>query len=257
MQQDRIAIGGHYGFREVPRSTEELQHVRVLERARGKWKVEWIEPNAGLSDWVKSNNLVVAWADRKAFLRGEKRRAALRAVTDRQWPGHEHPISHAVTTVLDSTGERTVYVDNYGVIVAPPDARDRILARAHLEVPVDPVSYVDSRGEWNASFATALTIAKAFAAAEPQTVLLEVDVEERRMDTEAREPGNGYLVGLVQEYRAHWAICRQWAGFDQAIAQRDAEIVRLRRLLDECGVNLRRLGHDDIANRMERKLRNA
>src|SRR5690606_38847820 len=61
MEQREIKIGGHYGLREHVRPGEPLQHVKVLERARRKWKVEWIDPKPGLTDYVRSNNRIVPW----------------------------------------------------------------------------------------------------------------------------------------------------------------------------------------------------
>jgi hypothetical protein len=100
----------------------------------------------------------------------------------------------------------------------------------------------------------AVTLARAFAAAEPQTVLLQVETSEQRYEQESREIGNFYLVPLLQRWRAGWALCRQWAGFDEALAQRDREIGRLRRILVDMGYELRRGGHDELAQKLERKL---
>jgi hypothetical protein len=70
MNQDEIIPGKEYALREPPRRGIDMERVRVLERVRpGRWRVEWIEPNAGLTDFVKSSNLIVAWKDHMRFLR--------------------------------------------------------------------------------------------------------------------------------------------------------------------------------------------
>jgi hypothetical protein len=43
--------------------------------------------------------------------------------------------------------------------------------------------------------------------------------------------GEDYIIGLLNEYRAAWAVVRQWAGHDAAMIQREAEIQRLERLV--------------------------
>lgn len=86
-------------------------------------------------------------------------------------------------------------------------------------------------------------------------MLLQVDGAQREYETQAREPGNAYMVPLVNRWRAGWALCHQWAGFDQALAERDAEIERLRRIIDDTRYELRRAGQDDLAARLDRKLR--
>jgi hypothetical protein len=54
-----IVVGVEYGFRQKPRPANDLEHVRVLEKARSKWRVEWIDPNPGLTDYVTSGQIVV------------------------------------------------------------------------------------------------------------------------------------------------------------------------------------------------------
>src|SRR5579863_9990931 len=62
-----------YPFREKRSPGAPLQHVRVIEHVRrDKWKVEWIEPNPGLVDYVESGQLVVPWKEHKALLKEEE-----------------------------------------------------------------------------------------------------------------------------------------------------------------------------------------
>jgi hypothetical protein len=41
MQSFDIHPGQAYGYRDTPKHRDELQRVKVLEKVRGKWKVEW------------------------------------------------------------------------------------------------------------------------------------------------------------------------------------------------------------------------
>lgn len=54
---------------------------------------------------------------------------------------------------------------------------------------------------------------------------------ERDWVQQARRQGGEYIVPLLNEYRASWALIRRWAGQDEAIAQREFEIERLERLV--------------------------
>lgn len=253
MQAFEIHVDQEYGYREAPTRGGELQHVKVLDHVRSKWKVEWVDPHRGLQDYVRSVQLVVPWKERRAFLTEEENWQRLTEVCGRTWPGHSHPLSEAVDAVFDSTGE-IVWVDNHGSLSASPDAIERIGRRAGYAPPMVPPAFVDRQGAAHYPFDTAVTLAQTFATAEPQTVLMEVETNQEKYEREAREIGNSHLVPLVNRWRAGWALCRQWEGFDQALAQRDAEIERLRRIVEDLRYELRRAGEDELAARLDRKL---
>lgn len=257
MQQADIEVGKEYALREPVRAGVDFQHIKVLERVRsGRWRVEWIEPNPGLTDYVKSNNLVVPWKQRRAFLRDEERHSVLVAVAERQWDGPDGPVTDAVNEVFAASGE-DLAVWRHGELECDPVAIARLAERAGVELATDPSSYTDRRGQLHVPFETALVVARAFAAIEPNTVLLHIDVAERQSEVEAREPGYSYRVPLLNRYRASWALVRQWAGHDAAIAAREKEISDLRQLLSRTVWDLRRESADTeaIANRLDRALR--
>ena len=193
---------------------------------------------------------MVAWRDRNAFLGDEDNWARLREACERSWPGHSHPVSEAVDLTLDSTGE-VVWVDNSGALCGPPDALERIAQRASCDIPLVSPAFLDRDGTVRFPFDVALDLARAFANAEPQTVLWEVETVERKYEWEARELGNERLIQILNRLRACWALCRQWVGFDEAIAQRDREIERLRRILDDLKYDLRRSGQDELAAKLD------
>ncbi len=97
-------------------------------------------------------------------------------------------------------------------------------------------------------------LAKAFCISEPSTVLLNVETTEREWVQKASQPGNDYMVSLLNEYRASWAVIRQWAGYEAAIAQKEAQIQRLERLVYDAIYALQKAGLDDAANRLRRAL---
>ena len=59
MQSFDIHPGQAYGYRDTPKYRDELQRVKVLEKVRGKWKIEWVDTHPGLQDYVRSVQLVV------------------------------------------------------------------------------------------------------------------------------------------------------------------------------------------------------
>ena len=62
-----------------------VERLKVLEHIRGnKWKAEWIEPNAGLVDYVESGQLIAPWKEHKAVLREEADRQRIDEHNGRQ-----------------------------------------------------------------------------------------------------------------------------------------------------------------------------
>jgi hypothetical protein len=257
MNAKDIKPGAEYGFRERPAAGLLLERVKVIERVRGgKWKVEWLDPNPGLTDYVKSASIVVPWAKRRALLRDEDSDARLVACSREQWPGRDSPLEDAVSAVLEATGEEMFAVyGRSGVWNAPPECMERIAARAGIALPESAYAYTDRNGLRHQPFEVALRVAQAFAASEPRTVLTNVELQERQYEIEAKEPGGAHLLPLLQRWRVGWAIVRQWAGLDRALAERDEEIERLRRIVWDAIHVFRREHHDSEADRLERALK--
>lgn len=255
MDKNDIELGKHYAIREHP--DDDLQHVKILESVRsGKWRAEWIDPNRGLVDYVASRHIIVPWGQRGALLRDERDAATMAASVDRSgFPGDRHPIAMAVTTILDSTSERGIHL-HHGVLTYETDVIERIAARAGIDPPDHPVGYQDRHGRYHLPWDCALALAEAFARNEPSTVLDPIDAQEQEWATEASEPGQHYLIDLLTEYRSVWAIIRQWAGHDAAVAAREARIRDLERLLTSVMWDLRRPDPDceQIAARIHRAL---
>jgi hypothetical protein len=62
------------------------------------------------------------------------------------------------------------------------------------------------------------------------------------------------LATLLNEHRASFALIRQWAGHDAAVAQREAEIQRLERLVWDAIYVLQKAGLDKESNRLRRAI---
>ncbi len=63
-----------------------------------------------------------------------------------------------------------------------------------------------------------------------------------------------YIVSLLNDYRASWALIRQWTGHDVAIAMREAGIQKLERLVWDAVYALQKAGLDHEAARLQRVL---
>ncbi len=255
MLKAEIQPGEAYAIREIRSPGTPLQHIRILQHVRGsKWKAEWIDPNPGLVDYVESKDLIVPWKERKAFLRDEETEKRLEADNASQGYKADSPLDQAIGCVFESVGEKGLSYFR-GVLSAPQDAVDRVKKRAGLEhAKPNPATYVDRFGTVNTCFAEALTIARAFCAAEPSTVLVDIEATERKWSLEASRLEGEYLVRLLNEYRAAWALIRQWTGHDPAVAAREGHIQRLERLVLDAIYALQKAGLDSEAHKLRRGL---
>jgi hypothetical protein len=258
VQKSDIKVGGEYAIREPAKKGVEFQRVKALEFVRGnKWKVEWLEPNPGLIDYLASKNFIVPWSKRTAFLRDEQRAENLQRANEMAgFPGESHPMSTAVQLVFDAVGDRDIHIYR-GVLTSNGDALERLAARAGVPSPQNHAAYKDRLGALHHPWSTALELAQRFAGREPRTVLDDIDATEREWSIKVREQGERYLAPLLNEYRSSFAIVRQWAGHDQAVALREERINELERLLTSVMWDLRRPGAEPerIAARIERALK--
>jgi hypothetical protein len=255
MQKAEIKPGEEYAVREPKSGDAVFQHIRILSQVRGaKWRAEWIDPNPGLVEYIESRYLVVRWKDRKAFLRDEEADRRLGEDNERHGYAENSPVANALMNVFESTGEKALQFYS-GELKGPPDALDRVRTRAGIKHPQpSPYTYVDRHGTIHIPFSEALPLAQAFCAAEPSAVLVEVETTEREWAAKVSRPGHEYLGGLLNEYRAAWALIRQWTGSDPAIAQREEHIKRLERLVWDAIYALQKAGLDSEASRLRRVL---
>lgn len=255
MLKSEIKVGEEYRLRERPGPGEPLQHVKILQYVRGKkWKAQWIEPNPGLVDYVESQQLVVRWQGRRAFLRDEENAGRLQEDNERQGYTESSPLANVLYQVFESVGEDGLSFYR-GILSGSPEALERVKERARFDqTKTSPYTYIDRHGRMHVPVTEAIELAKAFCAAEPSAVLVSVETTEREWTQKASQPGGEYIVNLLNEYRASWAIIRQWTGHDPAIAQREAQIQRLERLVWDAVYALQRVGADSEAHRLRRAL---
>lgn len=254
MLKSDIKPKAEYAFREKRSPGTPFQRVRAIEHVRGnKWKVEWIDPNPGLVDYVESGQLVVPWKEQKAVLKEEANAASLREHNERQgYDRDDAPVAEALQQVFESVGDDISF--EKGSVVGPPEVIDRVRARAGVGAgPESPAAYVDRQGRMHLPFDMALDLGRRFSAAEPSTVLVGVETAEREW-TQKAERGENYIVNILNKYRASWALIRQWAGHDAAVAQRESEIQRLERLIWDAIYALQKAGLDQEAARLRRAI---
>jgi len=206
-----------------------------------------------LIHYVESSHLLAPWKDHKAILKEEENERRLLERGVEHGYEKESPVVRAIEQVYESTGDNVMFYR--GRLSGPRDAIERVRARAHAEVGKDsPYAYVDRPGTVHLPFEEALELARKFAAAEPATVLTDVESTERKWSDDARRPGEEHVVRLLNEYRASWALIRQWAGMDAAIAQREAQIQKLERLVWDAIYALQKAKLDEEAARLRRAL---
>ena len=156
--------------------------------------------------------------------------------------------------VFESIGESDLAFYR-GELSGSTEALDRVRDRAEFDrKKISPFTYVDRHGTIHSPYSEALELAKAFCISEPNTVLLNIEATERKWVQEASKPGEEHILTLLNEYRAAWAIIRQWTGFDAAFAQKEAQIQHLERLVFDAIYALQKAGINDAASRLRRAL---
>jgi hypothetical protein len=217
-----------YGYRKQSRQRGiPLTRIETIDQPRpGKWKVRFLDgPNADQVEVVSTAGILVPWSEATAFLQDEERMLKLIQACESQWSGsQDDPVMDAINLIFESTGEKEVMVDPCGRDMGHgcmrPDSAKRILDRAGIKDDVaalDPLAFVDEKGILHLTFAMALRMAQAFAAAEPDTVL--ISTESQRHEYESKLDSS-YRVEMLQTHRAACALVRQWAGGDSAVINR-------------------------------------
>ena len=255
MLRSEIEVGKEYVLREGKGADAPLQRVKIIQHVRGKkWKAEWIDPNPGLVEYVETRHILVLWKERKAYFRDEEKARELRAENKRHGYNEKSPLANVLYEVFESIGESELHFYK-GELSGSPEALDRLRDRAGFDrKKISPLTYVDRHGTVYIPYSEALELAKAFCISEPNTVLLNIESTEREWVQKASQPGEEYILPLLNEYRASWAIIRQWTGFDAAFAQKEAQIQRLERLVLDAIYALQKAGLDDAASRLRRSL---
>jgi hypothetical protein len=256
VESRELVIGRSYAYRERRSTTCPLLKVRLLDKIGrgGKNKIRFEEgPHPGLEEYVSSRQIVVPWGERKALLRDEERAARLeehgRDITD-------NALVEAAGAVLESTGEPGAYPGQTTTSMDEGELQ-RILDRAGIQTaPADlhPLAYRDRHGRIHLPLDAVVGVAKAFAAAEPQTVIGYIDDEEQELRLKGNQPGERWYHQYLRELSPGFALARQWAGLEQEAEMLRKEIARLRSLVSGAAYDLKSASQDRKANRLIRAL---
>jgi hypothetical protein len=253
MTKEELKAGVECAFETSQSPDSPLQHIRLIERVRGRWKAEWIDPNPGQIGYAISKQIVSRWEDHEDFQRDKVFLAHLTKFNRSIGYMPESPIDQAIQEVFECTGEKISYSD--GVLSSSPEVLNRIFARAGAtKYELKPPAYTDRKGDLKLPFDQALELAQSFCRTEPITVLTEVESAERQYSSEASRPGEEYMIPLLNSYRAAWALLRQWCHNDAFAAAREKEIITLVRLLWDAIYALQKAGADEEAARLRHVL---
>lgn len=248
--------GRCYGYREGRRPDTPLIKIKLLAKVGrgGKLKIRWEEgPHPGLEEYIHCSKLVVSWGERRAFLRDEERLARLEEYSVKEG---DRTVAEAVGTVLASSGEPSAYATIEGLSM--PEAEiERIVRRAGLDDRLDslhPLGFVDRHREVHLPLDAAERIARAFAAAEPESVLMAIQEHEDELRSRRYAPGERHLHGLLRQYAPAYALARQWCGIEREVELLQKEIGRLRSIISRAAYDLKALGAERKARSLLRAM---
>jgi len=224
------------------------------------------------------------------FLNDETRLLKLLEAAAQQWKERgDANVEEAINSVFEARGE-DAYLEssggNIGMASLSLAAARRMLVRTGLDwdpLSLDPLAFVDRDGMLHLPFDAALRLAQAFAAAEPNSVVISTNAKQRRWEDECEKSTSDSTAYLVDQWRAGWTLARQWAKagqkgqaeslslddvrkraelatgqlwlkLDEVDRERRAEINRLRSLVVGAGDILRRQGQAEEAENLMRAL---
>src|ERR1700731_2040284 len=231
MLRSELKAGAEYAFREKRVPGTPLARIKLIQHVRGnKWKAKWIDTHPGLVDYVTTKQILVSWKEHKQFLQEEKDLAHLREYNLSHGYDGNFPVCEALQQVFESVKDEISY--DRGILQTTFEPLNRLRARSRLsEYVLQAPAFQGRDGSLRLPHDQAEELARKFCKAEPAPVLIDIEATERKWAMEAARPGNEYQVSLLNQYRASWAIIRQWCGFDAALAERDKRIATLEGLV--------------------------
>ncbi|WP_353073653.1 hypothetical protein [Tunturiibacter gelidiferens] len=254
MLKSELKAGNEYAFREKRVAGDPLARIRLIEHIRGnKWKAQWIDTHPGLVDYVTTAQILVPWKEHKLFLQEETDFARLREYNSIHGYEGSSPVSEALQQVFESVGEGISY--DRGILRTTRDWLNRLRTRCQLpEYTLKWPAFAGRDGVLHLPHDQAAELARSFCMVEPAPVLIAIEATERNWSMDVARPGHEYLIPLLNQYRASWAIIRQWCGSDAAVAERDKRIEILERLVWDAIYALQKAGLDSEAARLRRTI---
>lgn len=252
VQSIHIVPGKAHAYR-VPRSTANAAPVKVQVLAsprRGQVRVRHLDGELeGLEEWIKSRDMLCLWKERKAFLRDERNEDALRRVSEE---ARERVEEEAISNVITATGEAGGFIRSLTLSQAQAE---RLWARAHLpgQPHQEPYAYVDRTGRLHLPYLSALRLAKAFAAAEPEPCLLYIRQWREELRAKGYVPGESFEHEILRDFEPGFALVESWTR-QGLIEPLEAELVRVRGIADRAISALADAGQKRQATSLKRSL---
>jgi hypothetical protein len=254
MLKSELKAGAEYAFREKRVPGTPLARIKLIQHVRGnKWKARWIDTHPGLVDYVTTSQILVPWKEHKQFLQEEKDLAHLREYNLSHGYDGNFPVCEALQQVFESVKDEIRY--DRGILRTTLEPLHRLRARSRLsEYVLQAPAFRGRDGSLRLPHDQAEELARKFCMAEPAPVLIDIETTERNWSMDVARPGKEYMVPLLNQYRASWAIIRQWCGSDAAVAERDKRIEVLERLVWDAIYALQKAGLDNEATRLRRTI---
>lgn len=259
MTKDEFKARAHWAWRSSNTLGEPAQRVELLFLAKGRagrCKVRHLDGELeGLEEFVHTSHLRCLWKGWPKVERDERRELALIRDAERADP-LDPTVLDAAEQVLYSTGEDLWIEKHLGYTRCfEPAALERVAARAGVDdAPLKILpAFKDRRGTLFVPNETLLDLAIAFARAEPETVHLRLDTEEKKLVRE------GYALGetrahedLLRSKPAFW-VARHWAGGATENKYLREELRRTQELLRRAIAGLKDCGAFQKARYLERE----
>lgn len=256
MQSAEIEVGRKYAMREKVTPGEPLIQVRVVDKVGrgGHIKVHRLsDPHSGLEEYVKTRQLVARWTERNVFLGDEK----LGQKFAQEKPEKNQALVGAIDTVISATGYGDAWTKDDGTVHMEATEVREIARRAGLPQDLEklhPVAYVDRSGCMHLPVQLAEELSRAFAAAEPQTVLMYIEDLENEFKARGYEPGERFWHDELRRSMPGFALARYWAGHEEEITLLRSELDRLRMLVRSAADTLQKAGKEREGSRLRRAL---
>lgn len=259
MTKAEFEAGAHWAWRRSHTLGEPAQRVELLFLAKGRagrCKVRHLDGELeGLEEFVHTRHLRCPWKYWPRIERDEQRELELIDATGAT-EALDLTVVEAAEQVLRATGE-DLWIDYHRGYTRcfNEAALARVAARAGVESSPwqRGPAFKDRRDARFVPNVALVDLAMAFAQAEPETVHLYLDTEEKRLTQE------GYALG---ETRAHekllrskpaFSVARQWSGGAQENKYLREELRRTQELLRRAINGLKECGAIQKARYLERE----
>jgi hypothetical protein len=165
-------------------------------------------------------------------------------------------LADAACAVLVSTGEPRAWAE--AAVTSMPEAQlQRICERAGLDRPPSephPLAFTDRHGYTHLPLDSVVHLARAFADAEPRTVLDYLDDYEGELRAKGTVLGERWYHEYLRSKGPGHALARRWTGPETESETMRRELDRLRALVSSAAHDLMAAGDERKARRLFRAL---